>query len=80
MNAFRHFREPMNCAEELERDTLHHHTGVTGNTLGAVSKQYTSSVGITYRPELSSLLSNWASDGRTLHFTFWIDNLYTVSS
>jgi hypothetical protein len=31
--------------------------------------------GNTYRPELSSLLTDGASDGRTLHLTLGVDDL-----
>lgn len=34
---------------------------------------------VTYRPELSSFLSNGTSDGRTLHFTLGVDNLEIIS-
>lgn len=29
----------------------------------------------TYRPELSGLLADWASDGRSLHLTLGVDDL-----
>lgn len=37
---------------------LNHHTGVGGNSW----------------PQVSTLLGNWTSDGRTLHFTLRVDN------
>jgi hypothetical protein len=35
--------------------------------------------GNTYRPELSSLLSDGASDGRALHLTLGVDDLRTTN-
>ena len=46
---------------------------------GHVSDSSCRDSGATYRPELSGLLSDRASDGRALHFTLGVDDLHVVS-
>jgi hypothetical protein len=66
--------------DALQRSTtnLHDDTRVRGNTLDigladqrGVSRHVT---GATYGPQLSSLLADGASDGRSLHLTLGVDN------
>jgi hypothetical protein len=57
---------------------LHDNTGVGGNTLKKVHISRAPIIyddGITYRPKLSSLLTDGAGNSGTLHFTLGIDDL-----